>query len=127
MRKIFTVPPYRVALPSAFGLSLLIWGADQLPEEALTTVVAGLPDIAVWRWIAAFGLTGLSLIAMGRLDALWHVALRLNSQPYIARRAGRIAVAISQCVGRCCAPVFLQLHSLGPLICNHRPKVLIKR
>ena len=99
MRQIFTVPPYRVALPAAFGLSLLIWGADQLPEGALMTAVAGLPDIAVWRWIAAFGLTGLSFIAMGRLDAVWHVALRLNSQPYIARRAGRIAVAISQCVG----------------------------
>ena len=63
------------------------------------TAVTGLPDIALWRWIAAVALTILSFVAMGRMEEVWHVALRLDTQPYTARRTGRIAVAIGQCVG----------------------------
>jgi phosphatidylglycerol lysyltransferase len=36
---------------------------------------------------------------MGRLERLWLVNLRLNTQDYIGRRTGRIAIAIGQCVG----------------------------
>jgi phosphatidylglycerol lysyltransferase len=36
---------------------------------------------------------------MSRLEQLWLVNLRLNTQDYIGRRTGRIAIAIGQCVG----------------------------
>lgn len=89
----------RTALPLACGLGLLIWGAGQLPPDALQTALSGLPAIALWRWIAAVALTGLSFLAMGRMEASWHVALRLNTQPWAARRTGRLAVAVGQCLG----------------------------
>ncbi|MCF7700645.1 phosphatidylglycerol lysyltransferase domain-containing protein [Loktanella sp. M215] len=89
----------RTALALAFGLCLLIWGAGQLPPRALQTALLGLPAIAPWRWIAAIALTGLSFIAMGRMEASWHITLRLNTQPWAARRTGRLAVAVGQCVG----------------------------
>ena len=89
----------RVALPLAFGLGLLIWVLPQLPAGALAVAWSGLPAIAPWRWIAAIALTGFGFLSMGRMEALWHTALRLNTQPFAARRTGRIAVALGQCVG----------------------------
>ncbi|MFZ3582422.1 phosphatidylglycerol lysyltransferase domain-containing protein [Loktanella sp. DJP18] len=103
MRQHVTIHPAwraaRVTLPTALGIGLLVWGAGQLPAHALATALDGLPAIAPWRWIAALGLTGLSFVVMGRMEAVWHVALRLNTQPHAARRTGRIAVAVGQCVG----------------------------
>ena len=82
-----------------FGLAVLIWGASRLPPDALSIAFHGLPEIALWRWIAALALTVISFAVMGRMEALWHAALRLNTQGYAARRTGRIAVAVGQMTG----------------------------
>ena len=88
----------RLLVPAA-GVGIAIWAYLQLPPGAAMTAFAGLADIALWRWGLALALTGLSYVVVGQLEALWHVGLRVNSQPYTARRTGRIAIAIGQCVG----------------------------
>lgn len=102
MRHTFLFRPQdlvRLGVPVVPGLALVIWGVGQLPPHALKTALAGLPDIPVWRWCIALALTGLSFIAMGRMESLWHLVLGLNTQPSAARRAGRLSVAAGQCVG----------------------------
>jgi phosphatidylglycerol lysyltransferase len=88
----------RLLVPTA-GFGIAIWTYLQLPPGAAMTAFAGLADIALWRWGLALALTGLSYVVVGHLESLWHIALRVNSQPYTARRTGRIAIAIGQCVG----------------------------
>ncbi len=83
----------------AVGCAITVWAFGLLPQDAMSAAWQGLPDIAPWRCCLAIFLTAGSYFAMGRLEQLWHVTLRLNTQDYIARRTGRIAVAIGQCVG----------------------------
>lgn len=89
----------RIALPPLAGLSVLGWGIAHMPPEALSQAVSGLPDIPLWRWVAALIMTACSFAAMGRMEGLWHVALRLGTQPYAARRTGRVAIAMGQFLG----------------------------
>lgn len=64
---------------------------------------------------------------MGRLEQLWLVNLRLNTQDYIGRRTGRIAVAIGQCVGATSliAAAELALQRYGRKIWTQRRLLLI--
>ncbi|WP_394152334.1 phosphatidylglycerol lysyltransferase domain-containing protein [Loktanella salsilacus] len=86
-------------LVPAAGLGVAIWAFRHLPADAMTTALSGLTGMSPWQWVAALILTGVSYRIIGQLEALWHIALRINTQAYTARRTGRIAVAIGQCTG----------------------------
>ena len=93
------LPLVRQLLP--FGLAaVLIWYLSGHPAMVDTTrILAELGSITPMQWFLALLATACSFWAVGRYDVVLHRQLGTDVAPAQARRAGIVAIALSQTVG----------------------------
>lgn len=70
--------------------------SDQIDVEQISTLLGGL---TLWQWLAAAGMTGLSFLAVGQYDALFHRWLRSGVSDSQAITSGATAIALAQTLG----------------------------
>ncbi|UTS80332.1 phosphatidylglycerol lysyltransferase domain-containing protein [Phaeobacter piscinae] len=89
----------RLLLPVAamIGCLMLLQAHVALPDLPQLRSILG--DLAGWQWAGALLATGISFWALGRYDSVAHRHLGTGLDGPQARRAGMIAIAISQTLG----------------------------
>lgn len=89
----------RQLLPCALAAGLIWYLSGHLARIDRTLVASELATISPLQWLLALLATGLSFWAVGRYDGVLHRQFGSTIAPAQARRAGIVAIALSQTVG----------------------------